>query len=157
MSLDPPAPSAAPGAASLRIGVAAARYNARLVEGLLARVTARLRAAGIREKNLPVVRVPGSNELPVAAQLLAARYRFDALIALGVVIRGGTPHYELIARSSSEGLQQVALAARLPVINGVIVAESEAQAEERCLGPIDRGAEFAAAALEMAALRRALL
>jgi len=99
--------------------------------------------------------VPGSGELPVAAQWLAAR-RPDVVVALGVIIRGETLHYELLAHASARALQRVALDARLPVINGIVVAEDEAQAEARCLGRIDRGAEFAAAALEMAALGRRL-
>jgi 6,7-dimethyl-8-ribityllumazine synthase len=149
----PSSPSAAGG--SFRIGIAAARYNDLLVESLLGQVVAALRAAGVKEKNLTVVRVPGSNELPVAAQWLAAR-RPDAVLALGVIVRGDTLHYELIAHASARALQRVALDSRLPVINGIVVAENDAQAEDRCLGRIDRGAEFAAAALEMAALGRRL-
>jgi len=156
MSLHSPARvSTAASGGPFRIGIAAARYNDRLVEPLLARTVAALRAAGVKERNLTVVRVPGSGELPVAAQWLAAR-RPDVIIALGVIIRGETLHYELLAHASARALQRVALDARRPVINGVVVAESEAQAEARCLGRIDRGAEFAAAALEMAALGRRL-
>jgi 6,7-dimethyl-8-ribityllumazine synthase len=139
---------------AFKVGIAAARYNETLVGGLLAQVTAALRAAGVRAKNIEVLRVPGSNELPVAIQLLAARRRPDVLIALGVIIRGDTIHYELIAGAVTQALQSVALAARTPVINGVVVAENAAQAKARCGGRIDRGAEFARAALEMAALGR---
>lgn len=155
MSQDQPIAAAVSGA-PFRVGIAAARYNERLVGALLAQVLAGLRGAKVKERNLAVVRVPGSNELPAALQQLADRYRFDVLIALGVIIRGETLHYELIAQASAQALQQVALAARLAVINGIVVAENEAQAEERCLGAVNRGAEFAAAALEMAALRRRL-
>ena len=155
MSGDSPAPEAID-ASRFKIAIAAARFNERLVEALLGRVLARLRSAGLREGNLTVVRVPGSNELPVAAQLLADSGRWDAVVALGVIIRGGTLHYELIAFAATEGLQQVAVASRVPVINGIIVAENAAQARARCLGRIDRGAEFASAALAMAALRRRL-
>jgi 6,7-dimethyl-8-ribityllumazine synthase len=81
----------------------------------------------------------------------------DAVVALGVIIRGGTIHYELIASAATTGLMEVALSSRVPVINGVIVAENAAQARARCQGRIDRGAEFADAAVAMAALRRALL
>lgn len=142
--------------APYRIGVAAARYNERLVEALLEQVLAGLRKAGVRQRNIRVVRVPGSNELPSAVQLLAPRARPDVLIALGVIIRGDTIHYELIAEAATQALQRVALDARVPVINGVIVAENPRQAAARCLGRINRGAEFAAAALEMARLRRTL-
>jgi 6,7-dimethyl-8-ribityllumazine synthase len=155
MSGDSPTPEAID-ASRFKIAIAAARFNERLVEALLDRVLGGLRSAGLREGNLTVVRVPGSNELPVAAQLLADSGRWDAVVALGVIIRGGTLHYELIAFAATEGLQQVAVASRVPVINGIIVAENAAQARARCLGRIDRGAEFASAALAMAALRRRL-
>jgi 6,7-dimethyl-8-ribityllumazine synthase len=154
MSRHAPTVSPVPGAA-FRVGIAAARYNERLVDRLLERAVATLRAAGVKARNIAIARVPGSNELPSAAQMLAA-HRPDVLLALGVIIRGGTLHYELIANASAQALQRVALDARIPVINGVVVAENEAQARARCLGPADRGAEFARAALEMAALRRRL-
>jgi 6,7-dimethyl-8-ribityllumazine synthase len=143
-------------ASGLRISIVAARYNARLVEALLARVRAELAKAGVRGRNIAVVRVPGSNELPVAARLLVDRRRPDAVVALGVIIRGGTIHYELISSAATNGLQEVALSSRVPVINGIIVAETRAQARSRCQGRLDRGAEFARAAISMAALRRGL-
>jgi 6,7-dimethyl-8-ribityllumazine synthase len=155
MSLDSPVLGAAR-ASGLRISIAAASFNPKLVDALLSRVTARLHAAGVGKRHVKVVRVPGSNELPLAALLLARKGRPDAVIALGVIIRGGTIHYELIATAATNGLMDVALATRIPVINGVIVSENAAQARERCQGRIDRGAEFADAALAMAALRRRL-
>jgi len=155
MSLAAPT-SSVPSGAAFTIGVVAACYNPRLVDALLARVQAGLKAAGVKSKRLTVVRVPGSNELPVAAQLLAQRRKTDVVIALGVLIRGDTIHYELIAGATTEALQRVALKTGVPVINGVIVAENLAQAQQRCGGRIDRGAEFAAAALVMAALKRKL-
>ncbi len=139
--------------APFKVAIAAACYNARLVDGLLARVCARLREAGVKARNLTIVRVPGSNEVPFAAQRLARRGA-DVVIALGVLIRGDTIHYELIAGAVAHGLQDVALATDRPVINGVIVAVTAAQARRRCLGRADRGAEFAQAALAMATLRR---
>ncbi len=145
--------SPAPKGNAFTIGVVAACYNPQLVNALLARVQAGLRAAGVQARRIRVVRVPGSHELPVAAQWLARR-RPDAVIALGVLIRGDTIHYELIANATTEALQAVALATGVPVINGVIVAETAAQARARCAGRIDRGAEFAHAALVMADLRR---
>jgi 6,7-dimethyl-8-ribityllumazine synthase len=153
MSLASPSSSAIDGAA-FRLGIAAARFNQKLVDELLLQVRAHLQAAGVRKKKLTVVRVPGSNELPAAAQLLARSGKFDALIALGVLIRGDTLHFEFIADAATHALQRVALDANTPVINGIIVAENSAQAEARCLGKIGRGAEFAHAALEMAALKR---
>ncbi len=155
MSLQAPSPSTIDGA-PFAVGIAAARFNARHVDALLQQVTARLRAAGVRAGRIRVVRVPGSHELPSAVQMLCARHRPDVCLALGVIIRGGTLHFELVAQAATQGLMQVALATRIPVINGVIVAENPRQAEARCRGRIRRGAEFADAALAMAALKRGL-
>ncbi len=137
-----------------RIGIAAARFNGELVDGLLARVMDALRAASVKEVNLTVVRVPGSHEVPWAAQTLATGSQCDCIIGLGVLLAGDTNHHEMVGQSVSHALQRVALDTRTPVINGVIVANSVEQARERCVGRINRGAEFAQAALEMAALRR---
>ena len=137
----------------LRFGIVAARFNADLVEALLRRAGAVLARAGARAPR--VLRVPGSHEVPVAAQWLAATGRYDCVVALGVLIGGDTNHHEMVGQSVSQALQQVALATRVPVINGVIVTENLAQAKARCTGRLDRGAEFGRAALEMAALARA--
>lgn len=153
MSLSAPSSQAVNGA-GFRFGIAAARFNEALVDGLLARVTAGLRAAGVREADIAVVRVPGSHEVPWAAHALAAGGACDCVIALGVLIAGDTNHHEMVGDSVSHALQRVALETRVPAINGVIVVNSLAQAEARTTGKIDRGAEFAAAALEMAALKR---
>jgi 6,7-dimethyl-8-ribityllumazine synthase len=149
-------PLTAVSGAPFKVAVVAAAYNERLVEGLLARVKEGLLAAGVKAKNLSVHRVPGSNELPYAVQAVAKKERPDVIIALGVLIRGDTIHYELIAAAVTQALQTVALGAERPVINGVVVAESDAQATSRCIGPVNRGAEFARVALVMAQLRRKL-
>ncbi len=143
-------------ASGFRIAIAAARFNEGLVVSLLERVLSGLAAAGVKDRNITVVRVPGSNELPVAARLLIDGKKPDAVIALGVIIRGATMHFELIANAATNGLMEVSLAARVPVINGVIVAENAAQAKARCSSRIDRGTEFADAAIAMVALRRSL-
>ena len=153
MSQHGPSTSKISGAA-FTVGVVAARFNPQFVEVLLNQVLEHLRAAGVREQRIMVARVPGSHELPIAVQLLCRRHRPDVCVALGVVVRGETRHFELVAEAACHGLMQVALAARIPVINGVIVAENRRQAAARCGGPIRKGAEFAQAALEMAALRR---
>jgi 6,7-dimethyl-8-ribityllumazine synthase len=137
------------------IGIACARFNPALVDALLDRVCRGLRDAGVKENRIEIVRVPGSNELPIAAQWLAARGP-DCVIALGVLLKGGTSHHEIVAQGATVALQQVALAGGVAVINGVVVAETWKQAAERCAGRLDRGAEFARAALEMAALKRRL-
>ena len=136
----------------MRIGIVAARFNQPLVDALLARVQAGLTAAGVLAKNISVVRVPGSHEVPWAVQALT-RGR-DGVIGLGVLIGGDTNHHEMVGQSVSHALQRVALDSGVPVINGVIVVNTLAQARARCAGRINRGAEFAQAALEMAALKR---
>lgn len=155
MSLSTPEPIALNGA-KLSFGIVAARYNPVLVEALLRTVLAMLADAGVKERRIEVVRVPGSHEVPVAAQWLAQGGERDCVIALGVLIGGDTNHHEMVGQSVSQALQQVALSTRTPVINGVIVANTLKQAQARCLGSINRGAEFARAALEMAALNRAI-
>ena len=153
MSLDAPAQPAINGA-EFRFGIVAARFNNDCVEGLLTRLMETLRGTGVKTENVAVVRVPGSHEVPWAAQLLATNSQPDCVIGLGVLIAGDTNHHEMVGQSVSQALQQVALTTHTPVINGVIVVNSLEQARERCIGKINRGAEFAQAALEMAALRR---
>jgi 6,7-dimethyl-8-ribityllumazine synthase len=155
MSRQTPVAAAIEGA-PYTVAIAAARFNQPLVNALLAHAEAELRAAGVRPERLIVVRVPGSHELPSAIQWLCAQHHPDATIALGVVIRGATRHYELVSDAVGRGLMDVALATQVAVINGVIVAETRAQAVARCSGPLRRGGEFARAALEMAELRRRL-
>ena len=136
------------------IGIVAARFNPALVEALLRAVGAGLSAAGVQERRISIIRVPGSHELPVAALWLAQRGKHDVVIALGVLIGGDTNHHEMVGQSVSQAFQQVALTTRTPVINGVIVADNLKQAQARCSRRINRGAEFARAALEMATLKR---
>jgi len=138
--------------AKFRIGIAAARFNEALVDGLLDRALAGLQSAGVKGGRIQVVRVPGSHEVPWAVGRLAATRRFDCVVALGVLIGGDTNHHEMVGQSVSQALQQVALATGIPVINGVIVTATAAQARVRCIGRINRGAEFASAALAMAEL-----
>ncbi len=155
MSLDAPSKLPVRGA-GLRFGIAAARFNEELVAALLAKVEAALAESGVRPRDVTVVRVPGSHEVPWAAGRLAVSRKFDCVIALGVLIGGDTNHHEMVGQSVSHALQRVALDSGVPVINGVIVTGTLAQARVRCRGRINRGAEFAHAALEMAALKRSL-
>ena len=143
MSLAKPSSLSVNGA-KLRIGIVAARFNESLVDTLLARVQAGLTAAGVPLKNVSVVRVPGSHEVPWAVQAMAAGR--DCVIGLGVLIGGDTNHHEMVGQSVSHAFQQIALETGVPVINGVVVANTRAQAQARCAGRIDRGAEFAQAA-----------
>lgn len=155
MSLDAPTPLSLSGA-DFRIGVVAARFNATLVDALVNRAVARLVSAGVPEAAIHTIRVPGSHEVPWGAQQLAASGRFDAIITLGVLIAGDTNHHEMVGDAVAAALMRVTLDTHVPVINGVIVVNTLAQAEARAIGSIDRGAEFASAALEMAALKKSL-
>jgi 6,7-dimethyl-8-ribityllumazine synthase len=153
MSLDAPTPLSTSGA-DFRIGIVAARFNGVLVDALVDRASAWLHAAGVPASAIETVRVPGSHEVPWAAQQLIAFGRFDAVIGLGVLIAGDTNHHEMVGDAVAQALMRVSLDTRVPVINGVIVVNNLAQAEARTTGSINRGAEFAAAALEMATLRK---
>lgn len=153
MSFDKPAAGKFDGSGHSYL-VVAARYNGDLMEALLDRALARLREAGVAEERIDVLRVPGSNELPYGIQLGIDTGSYDCCIGLGVLIRGDTIHYQLIAQSVSDALQMVALNHTVPVVNGVVVAENRAQAEARITGGLNRGAEFAACALQLATLRR---
>ncbi len=134
--------------------IVAASYNGALVDALLARTINRLKEAGASDDQIDVIRVPGSNEVPFAVQLGIETGEIDCCIALGVLIRGDTEHYRIIGQSTSDALQMVALNHGVPVVNGIIIAENTAQAEERVHGSIDRGAEFAACAIQLAELRK---
>jgi 6,7-dimethyl-8-ribityllumazine synthase len=155
MSLHSPTDLRLSGAA-FRFAVVAARFNQDLVDGLLARLESTWQAAGVKPTKVEIVRVPGSHEVPWAVGRLAAQRRFDCIVALGVLIGGDTNHHEMVGQSVSGALQQVALTTGIPVINGVIVTDTLAQARVRCTGRINRGAEFAQGALEMARLKRRL-
>ncbi len=135
-------------------GIVCARFNPPVVEPLLQRTLAVLGEAGAPEENIEVMRVPGSNEVPWGIRMLAQSGRFDCCVGLGVVLRGGTAHFEIVAQTASHALQLVALEASVPVINGILVADTLDQALERATGRLDRGREFAEAALQMAQIRR---
>lgn len=137
-------------ASQYRFGIVAARFNEELTDALLNDCLATIIRAGVSKENIKVLRVPGSAELPHVANLMANSTDFDAIIALGVVVAGETPHHMIIGDSTATALQSVALANQLPVINGIIVANTEEQAKERTIGSIRRGVEFAETALEMA-------
>jgi len=156
MSLDTPSALVIDGS-GFRVGIVAARFNERLVDGLVRSAMATLRAAGVMDSNVTTIRVPGSGELPFGAQMLFERHSLDVCLALGVVIKGGTMHDQLVAEAAQQGLLRVGLDAKIPVIVGVVTANDDAQAEERCLGKINRGGEFAQTALEMVALKNRIL
>lgn len=135
----------------LRVGLVVASFNSEYTERLLNGAQRRLKALGVVEKALKIVRVPGALELPLACQRLASSKKFDAVIALGCVLRGETSHYDLVCQGTLQGLQRVGLDARLPVIFGVITCDTKAQALARCNGgPKDAGIHAAEAAVWMA-------
>ncbi len=155
MSLDSPTALTFDGT-GLRVGLVAARFNQRYVDGLIKNATGTLHEAGVAEDAIRVIRVPGSGELPTGVQLLLQGGGLDVVIALGVVIKGGTLHDQLVAEAAQTGLLRVSLDTGVPVIAGVVTANDNTQAEDRCLGSINRGAEFARGALEMALLKKDL-
>jgi len=152
MSLDKPTFSSQD-ASALRIAVVAARYNESLSERLLSSVLERLRETGAQEDNLVVERVPGSHEVPGGLALLTEGRQFDCLIGLGVVVQGDTSHHKLVGESAAFGLQRLALETGSPTINGIVVVDEPTQAEARVGSEMDRGAEFAEAAVTMGTLR----
>ncbi|MGC8518877.1 MAG: 6,7-dimethyl-8-ribityllumazine synthase [Steroidobacteraceae bacterium] len=134
-----------------KVAVVAARFNEFIVTSLLKGAEAAWARHGGALEDLLVVRVPGAFELPVAARKLAASGRYDAVVALGCVIRGGTPHFEYVAGECAGGLQRTALETLVPVSFGVLTVETVEQAIERAAtGQGDKGGEAMEAALEMA-------
>ncbi len=150
------APQAVPvDAAGLRLGIVATTWHAELTDALLERAVAAAVASGVAEPT--VARVPGAIELPVVAQALAEEH--DAVVALGVVIRGGTPHFEYVCDAVTAGLTRVALDAGRPVGNGVLTCDTEDQARDRAGLPgsaEDKGWEATVAALSTALTLRSL-
>ena len=157
MSSQPPAfrPGEVP--TDARIAIAAARFNAAIVDELIAGFRRRLVELKIPLDRIELHRVPGAFELPLAAKLLADTQRFSAVICLGAVIRGDTPHFEYVAGECARGIQAVALATSVPIIFGVLTTNTDEQARERIGGSHGHAGERAAeSALEMIALKRKL-
>ena len=109
--------------AGLRIGIVVSRFNQEVGEGLLASCTAALAKHGVRASDIRIVTVPGALEMPLALQKMANTGKFDALIALGAVIRGETYHFEVVANESASGITTVALDTGVPVANGILTTE----------------------------------
>lgn len=133
------------------------RFNAFVVESLLEGAIDTLKRHGVSENNIRVIRVPGAFEIPLAVKRVAAQKKDDAIIALGAVIRGGTPHFEYVSGESSKGVAQVSLDYDLPVANGILTVNSIEQAVERSGTKMgNKGAEAALSALEMVSLLKQL-
>ena len=139
--------------AGLRVGIVVSRFNEEVGEKLLASCTAALAKNGVRGTDIRVVSVPGALEAPLALQKLANTGRFDALIALGAVIRGETYHFEVVSNESASGITTVALDTGVPIANGILTTNDDEQALARVE---QKGADCAAAAIEMANLLKKL-
>lgn len=143
--------------ATVRVAIIATRWNTEIVEALIAGAQQQLSSWGVKSKRVELLHAPGAYELPLACELAARSRRYDGVIALGAVIRGDTPHFDFVAGECARGLQDVMLRHRLPVGFGVLTVNAAKQAQERAgNGPDNKGAESAAAVLEMIRLQRAL-
>jgi 6,7-dimethyl-8-ribityllumazine synthase len=140
-------------ARDLRIGIVAARFNDFIVDSLVRGAVDTLLRHGASEKDITLVRVPGAWEMPWAVKKMAAGKRYDAIIALGAVIRGATPHFDYVAGECVKGVAQAGLAADVPVSFGVLTTDTIEQALERAGTKAgNKGADAAMAAIEMARL-----
>ncbi|MBS0587366.1 6,7-dimethyl-8-ribityllumazine synthase [Nitrosomonas sp.] len=133
----------------LRIGIVMSRFNIDIGEGLLGACTAELKKNGVLDSNILIATVPGALEIPLTLKRMAMSDQFDALIALGAVIRGDTYHFEIVANESARGLLTVQLEAEIPIANGILTTDNEDQAIARMS---TKGTESAQVALEMANL-----
>lgn len=140
-----------------KFGIALARFNSFIGESLLSGAVDTLLRHGGKEENITIARVPGAFELPLLVQRMAASKKYDAIIALGVVIRGGTPHFEYVAGEATKGVAQVSMQHDLPVAFGVLTVDSIEQAIERAGTKAgNKGAEAAMSAIEMVNLLKQL-
>ena len=141
------------GGTGMRIGIVQSRFNNVVCEGLLAACRVQLAEQGVNEADITLVSVPGALEIPLVLQGMAQSGKFDALIALGAVIRGDTYHFEIVANESARGVSEVQLHSGIPIANAILTTDSDEQAEERMSA---KGAEAALVAIEMANLLRSI-
>ena len=137
----------------LRVGVVMARFNIDVCEGLLSACTAELKKLGVAADDITIATVPGALEIPLVLQTMAQSGSFDALVALGAVIRGETYHFEVVSNDACRAVMEVQLHTGVPVANGILTCEDDDQALARMQV---KGADCAQAAIEMANLLRAL-
>jgi 6,7-dimethyl-8-ribityllumazine synthase len=135
--------------AGLRIGIVMGRFNIDVGDGLLSSCTAGLVKHGVAQKDMRIVTVPGALEIPLTLKKMAQSSKYDALIALGAVIRGETYHFEIVSNESSRGITEVQLSTGVPIANGILTTEDDDQAEVRMA---QKGLDCALAAIEMARL-----
>ncbi len=130
----------------LRIGIVQSRFNEMITDGITDACTAELDALGVAAEDILLITVPGCLEIPLALQKLAGTEQFDALIALGAVIRGETYHFEVVSNESAAGLARIGLDFDIPISNGILTTENTAQAQAR----FEKGRDAARVAVEMA-------
>ncbi len=139
----------------MQVALVVSRFNGDISERMMASAVRTLGRHGVKDDHMEIFRVPGAWELPQVAAQLAEQGVVDVIIAIGCVIRGETSHYDIVAGEAARGLMDVALGSGVPVILGLLTTENREQAEERAdPDRLDKGAEVALAALEMAALYR---
>jgi 6,7-dimethyl-8-ribityllumazine synthase len=144
-------------ARDLRFAFVAARFNDFVVEPLIRGALDALKRHGSSEKQIEIARVPGAFDIPIVARKLALSRRYDALIALGAVVRGQTPHFDYVAGECASGLARIALESGIPIAFGVLTTDTMEQAVDRAGGKAgNKGADAALAAIEMANLLRRL-
>jgi 6,7-dimethyl-8-ribityllumazine synthase len=139
--------------AGLRVGIVMSRFNIDVVEGLLSACTAALLKHGVAAPDIRIATVPGALEIPLVLKRMAETGKYDALVALGAVIRGETYHFEVVSNEMASGITRVNLDTGIPVANGVLTTNNEHQAMERVS---DKGREAALCAIEMANLLKAI-
>ena len=132
----------------LRVAIVASRFNQELCDALVKDAQSALKACRIPEQQMTLIRVPGSFELPVAASRLARSEKYDAIVCLGVIIKGDTKHDQYIADAVAHGLMDIAVQTGIPVSFGVLTTENKTQAEARALGSKKKGWEAAMSAVE---------
>jgi len=137
----------------LKVGVVMARFNIDVCEGLLSSCTAELKKLGVAAEDITIATVPGALEIPLVLQTMAQSNDFDALVALGAVIRGETYHFEVVSNDACRAVMEVQLHTGVPVANGILTCEDDDQALARMQV---KGADCAQAAIEMANLLRTL-
>ena len=140
-----------------RIAIAVGRFNGFIVESLLSAALDTLKRAGIKDSDVTVSHVPGALEIPLLVQKFAASGKYDAVIALGAVIRGATPHFDIVAGESAKALASLSLEHSLPIINAILTTDTIEQAIERAGTKAgNKGADAAMSAMEMISLLRKL-
>ena len=139
--------------AGLRVGIVMGRFNIDVGDGLLSSCTAGLVKHGVAQKDMRIVTVPGALEIPLTLKKMAQSGKYDALIALGAVIRGETYHFEVVSDRSSQGVMQVSLEYGMPIANAILTVDTDEQAHARTR---EKGADAARVAIEMANLGASL-